>query len=74
MLQNHMFQLLEAMEPPVSFEADAVRDEKSKLLRAVNLTPEEVLTHTVRGQYGEVESKSKYLPIARTPRGFGFWD
>jgi len=37
MLQNHMFQLLAmvAMEPPVSFEADAVRDEKSKLLRAV---------------------------------------
>jgi len=70
MLQNHMFQLLAmvAMEPPVSFEADAVRDEKSKLLRAVQpLTPEEVLTHTVRGQYGEGGVKGEHLPIARNP-------
>lgn len=56
MVQNHLFQLLAmiGMEPPVSFEADAVRDEKSKLLRAIQpFTPEEVLTHTVRGQYSE---------------------
>lgn len=56
MVQNHLFQLLTmiAMEPPVSFDADAVRDEKSKLLKAVQpLTAETVLTHTVRGQYGE---------------------
>jgi glucose-6-phosphate 1-dehydrogenase len=55
MVPNHIFQLitLMAMEPPVSFEADAVRDEQTKILRALQpLTPEEVLTRTVRGQYG----------------------
>ena len=42
MVQNHIFQLLAmiAMEPPVSFEADAVRDEKSEVLKAIQpLTP-----------------------------------
>jgi glucose-6-phosphate 1-dehydrogenase len=56
MIQNHMFQLLAlvAMEPPISFEADAVRDEKVKVLRAIRpMKPEEVLQRTVRGQYGE---------------------
>lgn len=56
MVQNHLFQLLTmiAMEPPVSFNADDVRDEKSKLLKAIQpFTPEMVLTQTVRGQYGE---------------------
>jgi glucose-6-phosphate 1-dehydrogenase len=55
MVPNHIFQLitLMAMEPPISFEADAVRDEQTKILRAMQpLTPEEVLTRTVRGQYG----------------------
>lgn len=55
MVPNHLFQLLSliAMEPPTSFEANAVRDEKSKLLTSIEpLTPEEVLTHAVRGQYG----------------------
>ena len=54
-MQNHMFQLLAliAMEPPISFEADAVRDEKAKALRAIRpMEPEEVLQRTVRGQYG----------------------
>ncbi len=42
------------MEPPTSFEADAVRDEKAKVLHAIQpLTPEDVLSRTVRGQYGE---------------------
>ena len=56
MVPNHIFQLitLTAMEPPISFAADAVRDEQAKILRAVQpLTPEEVLTRSVRGQYGE---------------------
>ncbi len=55
MVQNHLFQLLAmtAIEPPLSFAADEVRDEKSKLLRAIQpLSPEDVLSHTVRGQYG----------------------
>ncbi len=50
MVPNHIMQLLAmvAMEAPISFEADAVRDEKSKVLAAVHkLAPEDV----VRGQY-----------------------
>ena len=54
-IQNHMFQLLAlvAMEPPISFEADAVRDEKVKVLHAIRpMTSAEVLERAVRGQYG----------------------
>ncbi|MFQ5560193.1 MAG: glucose-6-phosphate dehydrogenase, partial [Nitrospinota bacterium] len=56
MVPNHIFQLitLMAMEPPVSFEANAVRDEQAKILNAIQpMTPEEVLNNSVRGQYGE---------------------
>ena len=55
-LQNHVFQLLAfvAMEPPFSFAADVVRDERVKILKALRpLSHEDVLTHAVRGQYGE---------------------
>ncbi len=54
MVQNHIMQVLTltAMEPPVAFDADAIRDEKVKVLRAIPLlTPEEVAQRTVRGQY-----------------------
>lgn len=54
MVQNHMLQLLSlvAMEPPVTFEAEPIRDEKIKVLRAIRpYRPEEVLQSTVRGQY-----------------------
>ncbi|MGE5344843.1 MAG: glucose-6-phosphate dehydrogenase [Acidithiobacillales bacterium] len=54
-IQNHVLQLLclVAMEPPVAFEPNAVRDEKVKVLRAIRpQTPEEILRDTVRGQYG----------------------
>jgi glucose-6-phosphate 1-dehydrogenase len=56
MVSNHLFQLLAltAMEPPVSFDADSVRDEKAKALRAIRpLDNADVLTDAVRGQYGE---------------------
>jgi glucose-6-phosphate 1-dehydrogenase len=56
MVPNHLFQLisLTAMEPPTSFDADAVRDEQVKVLRAIApYTHEEVLRRSVRGQYGE---------------------
>ncbi len=56
MVPNHIFQLvsLTAMEPPISFEADAVRDKQAEILRALqSLTPEEVLSRSVRGQYAE---------------------
>jgi glucose-6-phosphate 1-dehydrogenase len=55
MVQNHMMQLLTltAMEPPVTFGADSVRDEKVKALRAIApLTPFEIADDTIRGQYG----------------------
>jgi len=54
MVQNHLLQLLVilAMEPPVSIDPDAVRDEKIKVLRALkSLTGNEALESTVRGQY-----------------------
>ncbi|HEY6911017.1 MAG TPA: glucose-6-phosphate dehydrogenase, partial [Myxococcales bacterium] len=55
MLQNHVLQLvcLSAMEPPVAFDADAVRDEKIKVLRAIETfdAPEQVLRQVVLGQY-----------------------
>jgi glucose-6-phosphate 1-dehydrogenase len=54
MLQNHLLQVmaLVAMEPPVSLEAESVRDEKVKLLNAVRrLQPEQVGSNVVRGQY-----------------------
>ena len=54
MVQNHMLQVLSliAMEPPVSLEAEAVRDEKVKLLKSIRaLTPADVARQIVRGQY-----------------------
>jgi glucose-6-phosphate 1-dehydrogenase len=54
-LQNHLLQLMSlvAMEPPATFEADALRDEKVKVIRAIGeLTPEEMRRDVVRGQYG----------------------
>jgi glucose-6-phosphate 1-dehydrogenase len=55
MIQNHMFQMLSylCMEPPGSFEADSIRNEKAKLLESVRVyTQEEVPANVVRGQYG----------------------
>ena len=54
MVQNHMLQLvcLVAMEAPTSLHHDAVRNEKIKVLQSLRpLTPDNVRTHTVRGQY-----------------------
>ncbi len=63
MVQNHLLQLvcLLAMEPPISLSADALRDEKLKVLRALRpMAPHEVSQLTVRGQYvsGAVGGKS----------------
>jgi glucose-6-phosphate 1-dehydrogenase len=55
MVPNHLFQLLTmtAMEPPISFDADEVRNKQAEVLHAIQpLSPEEVLTCMVRGQYG----------------------
>jgi len=55
MVPNHIMQLisLTTMEPPISFHADDVRDEQSKVLHAIHpMTAEDVIHNTVRGQYG----------------------
>ena len=65
MVQNHMFQLLSliAMEPPVSLEADAVRQAKVNVLRAIKpLTPEEVHSQVVRAQYTAGKLDGKPIP------------
>jgi glucose-6-phosphate 1-dehydrogenase len=65
MLQNHMLQLLclIAMDPPVSLDADRVRDEKLKVLRALKpMEPHEVAGLTVRGQYAAGAIDGKPVP------------
>jgi glucose-6-phosphate 1-dehydrogenase len=69
MVPNHLFQLvsLTAMEPPISFHADAVRDEQAKALHAVQIpSPEEVLSMAVRGQYGEGNDGDEHLGAYRS--------
>ena len=53
-LQNHLLQIvsLVAMEPPATFEANALRDEKVKVLRAISAVADEASGDVVRGQYG----------------------
>ncbi len=65
MVPNHLFQVLSliAMEPPVSFSANYIQDEKSKLLHSiVKYTPEQVLQYAVRGQYGEGQMNGVKVP------------
>lgn len=69
MVPNHIFQLisLTGMEPPISFEANAVRDEQVKILHAIQpISPEEVLISTVRGQYGGSTVNGKQMPSYRS--------
>ena len=64
-VQNHLLQLLmvTAMEPPVAFTADEVRDEKVKVLRALKpIRGEDVAKYTVRGQYGPGNFAGKAVP------------
>ena len=53
-VQNHLLQLLAlvAMEPPAAFDANAVRDEKVKVLRALRPVGDQLSDSVVRGQYG----------------------
>lgn len=69
MIPNHILQLvtLTAMEPPVSFDADSVRDEQAKILQAIQpFSPEDVLHCSVRGQYGDGEVDGKKVPAYRS--------
>lgn len=72
MIQNHMFQLLAlvAMEPPISFDPDEVRNEKVRVLRAIHpleggSRDADVARLTVRGQYGEGAVNGKRVPAYR---------
>ena len=69
MIPNHLLQLLSltTMEPPISFQADAVRDEQSKVLHAIQpIMPEDVLTRAVRGQYDEGTIDGNHVPAYRS--------
>jgi betaine-aldehyde dehydrogenase len=76
MVQNHLLQLLciIAMEPPATGDADAMRDEKLKVLRALRpIKGEDVQVKTVRGQYKAGAASGKpapgYLDEAGVPKG-----
>jgi glucose-6-phosphate 1-dehydrogenase len=66
MFQNHLLQLLSltAMEPPASFEADAVRNETFKVLSSIRPV---ALTDTVRAQYEGYQQTEGVAPGSQTP-------
>jgi glucose-6-phosphate 1-dehydrogenase len=69
MVQNHMLQLLmiTAMEPPVRYEADSVRNEKVKVLHAVRrFTADQVHSDTFRGQYRGYSKSDEVPSTSRT--------
>jgi glucose-6-phosphate 1-dehydrogenase len=69
MLQNHLLQILAlvGMEPPVSLEAESIRDEKVKLLKAVRiLDPSQVPLAVVRGQYAAGRVEGQVRPAYRS--------
>ncbi|NQD37495.1 glucose-6-phosphate dehydrogenase [Permianibacter sp. IMCC34836] len=72
MVQNHLLQLLclVAMEPPASLDADAVRDEKLKVLRSLKpLSRDTVAANVVAGQYSAGTINGKALPGYRDEPG-----
>jgi len=72
MVPNHLFQLLAltAMEPPIRFDADAVRGEKLKVIKAISpLKLDDCIADVVRGQYGAARIDGKELPAYRDSPG-----
>ena len=70
-VQNHVMQVLclTAMEPPVTFDAESVREEKVKVLKAVRPIPEdEVENYAVRGQYERAGCGVKRSPATARRR------
>ena len=68
-VQNHALQLLclTTMEPPASFESEAIRDEKVKVLRSLHaMSVDEVRAQTVRGQYRGYRSEEGVRPDSNT--------
>ena len=77
MVANHLLQLLAltAMEPPIAFDADSVREQKVQVFRSIRpMTVDEVAKRTVRGQYGPGKIKDQQVPGYReepdVPNGF----
>jgi glucose-6-phosphate 1-dehydrogenase len=71
-VQNHIMQVLclVAMEPPVAFDAEAIRDEKVKVLRAIPAyVPEHVAERVVRGQYTAGEVDGEQVPGYKQEKG-----
>src|SRR5260221_644437 len=69
MAPNHLLQLvtLTAMEPPISFDADAVRDEQTKILHAIQRpSTAEAALRSVRGQYDAGEIDGHQVPAYRS--------
>jgi glucose-6-phosphate 1-dehydrogenase len=72
MVANHMLQLvaLTAMEPPIAFDADAVREQKVQVFRSIRpMSVEEVARRTVRGQYGPGQINGSAVPGYRQEPG-----
>jgi glucose-6-phosphate 1-dehydrogenase len=70
MVQNHLLQVLAlcAMEPPPSFGAEDIRDEKNKVFRALrSLEGSDVATHVVAGQYKGYREEQGVAKDSRTP-------
>ena len=69
MIQNHVMQLLAlvATEPPTSFAAEAIRNEKAKIFQSIRpIRPEEVAEYTVRGQYRTYRDTQGVAPGSMT--------
>ncbi|OYY90718.1 MAG: glucose-6-phosphate dehydrogenase, partial [Polaromonas sp. 28-63-22] len=72
MVQNHALQLLCAvgMEPPINSGADAIRDEKLKVLRSLKVwTPQTLSQHVIRGQYAAGSIDGVPVPGYRAENG-----
>ncbi len=71
MVPNHVMQLLSltAMESPVSFQADAVRNEQAKVLHSIQpLSSDDVLQRSIRGQYGAGSLGGERWPLIHPNR------
>jgi glucose-6-phosphate 1-dehydrogenase len=72
MIANHMLQLLTltAMEPPIAFDSDSVREQKVQVLRSIHpMTKDQVAARTIRGQYGPGTFDDKPVPGYRMESG-----
>jgi glucose-6-phosphate 1-dehydrogenase len=72
MLQNHLMQLLTvvAMEPPAAFEADALHDEKVKVLRSIRpIAKRAVHAHAIRAQYARGTIDGRAVPAYQQEEG-----